>query len=411
MNDNTISEFDKRCAPIHKTLTHFKGELPVTGYKAPQDSGLLSPDALKLAIASEMKTMVNQMDSIRKGNKDRNCVDISFEKYMKTKLGFSSWDSVYQALQIDPSRHTIESLYNTADVNEGFRWLIPEIYRAAIQLGLRRMPIYPNIIAAEETVSQMSVIMPYIEMSDSMMTKLNEGETIPYGTVKFNQRDVKIRKMGTGIRVTDEVIRHVSLNIVSLYLQDVGVKLGLGLDTEMIDVLINGDTLGGGFTAPVVGVDNPGTGITYRDMLRVWVRMARLGRGSDGMLTDETQGIDTLELEEFKGANYNNSKMNINLRTPLPQTQALDIHGAMPTGGKIGFYDQQGALIKLNSTGLLVESQRIAEKQTTGTYVTITTGFARTFRDGFVLLDGTLAFSGFPSYMNVDAAENVTFKQ
>ena len=106
------------------------------------------------------------------------------------------------------------------------------------------------------------------------------------------------------------------------------------------------------------------------------------------------------------------TKQNINLRTPVPQTQEHFIHGAMPANKKIGLYDRNGALIKLNATGLLVESQRIAERQLTGTYVTVTTGFARMFRDAFLIVDGTLDFNGgfgFPAYMDVDAAEQVKF--
>ena len=404
-----VTKLDASCAQVKRTLEHYKGVLP---RNLQADKGLLSAAAIRGNLAADMKGMVNQMDAMRKGSKDRRCINVSFDSYMQTKLGFSSWDGLYTAMGIDPSHNTIQSLSNVSDFDEGFRWLIPEIFRAAVQLGLRRAPIYPSLIAGEESVSQLKVTMPSIEMSASTPENVNESETIPVGDVSFNQRDVAIRKIGTGLKISDEVLNYVSINILSLYLQDVGVKLGLGLDTMALDVLINGDDPTGGFTAPVIGVENPAAGIVYRDILRGWIRMGRIGRMPSGMLTDETQGINLMELPEFKGANYNNTKQNINLRTPVPQTQEHFIHGAMPADKKLGLYDAKGALIKLNATGLMVESQRIAERQTTGSYVTISTGFARMFRDAFLIIDGTQDFNagaGFPTYMDVDAAEQVKF--
>lgn len=254
--------------------------------------------------------------------------------------------------------------------------------------------------------------MPYINMSDATPEYLNEGETIPVGSTSFQERDVKIQKLGTGLKISDEVQKYVSLNILSLYLQDVGVKMGLGLDTLAIDSLINGDDSAATFSAPVVGVSNPALGVQYVDLLRSWIRMGRLGKMPNGLISNEDEALVILQMAEFKGANYNNTKQNINLRTPIPQSAEYLIHGAMPSGNKIAMYDAKSALIKLNATGLLVESARIAERQLTGTYVTQTTGFARMFRDAFLIIDGTLdiATNPFPAYMNPNAAENVIFE-
>ena len=84
----------------------------------------------------------------------------------------------------------------------------------------------------------------------------------------------------------------------------------------------------------------------------------------------------------------------------------------MPTGNKLGFIDKTAGLIKLNAEALTVESDRIVERKLNATYVTVTTGFAKLFRDAFIVLDGTLAFSanGFPDWMDVNAAENVVIK-
>lgn len=412
-----IANFDKTAHDVRSTIMENKGESLSSYETKPKKEGLLTFAKVQEALLSNMKSAVRQMDALRTGGGVNGAlpVDITLEDFARHKFGFGSLNSFYQSLGIDPTSKTIHQLQTMPDFNEGYRWLIPEIVREATRLGLRRNPIYPELIAGEEAVSQMSVTMPQINMSAAAMGRVNEAETIPVGSLSFNEKTVRIHKIGTGLKVTDEVSKYVSLAVLSIYLQDAGVKLGLGLDAMAIDVLVNGDD-GHSNSAPVIGVSDTTKGIQYVDILRAWIRMGRIGRLPQGMLSEEEAALHILEMAEFKGANYNNTKQNINLRTPIPANQSYLIHGNMPspTGndpkkGKLGLYDNTAALLKLNASGLMVESERIAEKQISGTYVTITTGFTKVFRDAFIIIDGNLDFStnGWPAGMNVNAAENV----
>lgn len=401
--------FDKRAGMVKKSILSNKGEMP-KGNKAPE--GLLTATAIRENILLDMKEAVNQAGSLRDAGKNRRAIEYSFGDLVKHKFGFSSVDAFYQALDINPSQATVDSLSSMSDFNEGYRWLIPEVIREAVSLGLRRNPVYPSLIAAEESVDQKKVTLPHINMSAATPERLGETETIPVGNVSFGEKDVKLQKVGTGLTISDEVQKYVSLNILSLYLQDAGVQLGLGLDTMAIDTLLNGDGGSDNFAAPVIGVQSTTDGITYYDLLRGWIRMGRLGRLPGAMLSNEDAALSILQMAEFKGANYNNKKQNINIKTPIPQSQDYLIHGAMPSGNRLALIDNSSALLKLNATALLVESERIASRQMSGTYVTITTGFAKLFRDAFLVLDGTLAYStnGYPDFMSVANAENVTLK-
>ena len=74
--------------------------------------------------------------------------------------------------------------------------------------------------------------------------------------------------------------------------------------------------------------------------------------------------------------------------------------------------DNRFALIKFNVIPLNIESERIVSNQTEAFYATLTTGFGKIFRDAAVIMDSSLAFSGngFPSYMDVDAYQNVVIE-
>lgn len=201
-----------------------------------------------------------------------------------------------------------------------------------------------------------------------------------------------------------------------MYLQDAGVKLGLGLDTMAIDVLVNGDDATAAYAAPVIGVEDTAKGIQYIDLLRLWLRMGRLGRQPSGMISNEEVALQILLMDEFRKWSNNTKSsahdVNLKINSPIPQSQDYFVHGAMPTGKKLGFFDKSSALIKLNASALQVESERIAERQLNGTYATITTGFAKLFTDAFVILDGTQQFSakGFPDAFDVKASETVLIK-
>jgi len=396
--------FDKNAKKVKETLTKTEGKVPSGDTKG---SGLLSASDIKSNILLDMKSAVRQVDALRKGDQSDRAVDLSIEQFIKSKYGFGNLDSFYQTLGINPSFHTMENLASMPDFEEGYRWLRPEIVREAVRLGLRRNPIYPDLIASEETVTQKKVTMPSVNMSDAIPEIIHETETIPVGSVSFGEKDVKLQKMGTGLKISDEVQEYVSLNILSLYLQDAGVKLGLGLDTMAVDVLLNGDGSPNS-GAPVVGVASSTTGIAYRDMLKLWIRMGLLGRTPTALISNEAVALDVLTMDEFSkwSPNLGNSKQNLNLRTPIPQNQDYLIHGAMPAVAKLGFIDKTSAMIKLNASALTTESERIAERQMNGTYVTITTGFAKLFRDAFIVMNGG-AETAYPSYLDVFNAQNV----
>lgn len=358
----------------------------------------------KSKYAQDVESMVRQMEQMRK--RTANPVDICLADFINKKYGGLSIDAFYEDLGINPGIDTIENLITLPD--PGIRFLIPEIIRDAMRLGLRRSAIWPNLVATEQSVANPSVIQPFINMSDATPKLVGEAETISTGTVSYGQKSVKLHKMGKGIKISYELRQYVSINLVAVYLQDVGIKLGQGLDTLMITTLLNGDQPGGANAAIAVGVATTST-TTYRDMLKVWLRMARIGRKADSILGGEDAALETLDLAEFKNRQNPAAPMaNLNLKTPIPSGANYWIHGAVPADQQI-IVDSNSALIKYNAQPLLMETEKIVSNQTEATYVTLTTGFANIFDDARVVIDQSLDFAShsFPASMDVDAAENV----
>lgn len=333
--------------------------------------------------------------------------DISFGEIVQEKFNMGL-DGLLTELGIDPTVDTIQNLMTVPDAD--VRWLIPEIIRDAIRVGLRDAPIWPSVTATEQDISQKSVTMPYINMSDATPRKVGEAETIPLGEISYGEKSVSTFKIGRGIKLSYEVKQYVSLDVISIFFQDFGVRLGQALDTLAVDVLINGDQADGSASAPVLGVGTVGSK-EYKDFLKVWIRASRMGRKMNTIIGGEASALETLDMPEFKDRKAGTTDANLNVKTPVPKDASYYIHGNVPADQEI-LVDPRYALIKFNVIPLMIESEKIVSNQTEAFYASLTTGFGKIFRDSAVLVDKTLDFAtnGFPDYMDIDSFQNIVLE-
>lgn len=357
----------------------------------------------KSVFKGKIKELVSLAEQTRTDKE--NPVEVEFSEVIESKYENFNFDTMLEDLGIDTSVDTIAAIQNLPDLDT--RWLIPEIIRKAIRTGLRNAPIWPSITSSESSVSQRSVTMPYINMSDAAPKFVGEAETIAMGSISYGEKEVKIRKMGRGIKISYEVLQYVSIDVVSIFFEDFGVKLGQALDVLAIDVLMNGDQPDGSASAPVIGVETPGS-VVYRDFLKPWIRGARMGRNFNTIIGGEAAAINTLDLPEFKDRHAGTTQATLNMKTPVPNSADYYVHGNVPDDQQI-LLDKRYALVKLNAIPLNIESEKIVSNQTLQFFATLTTGFAKLFLDAALILDQDLDFEddGFPAYMEVDSLLDV----
>ena len=348
---------------------------------------------------NEFKDIVSTLDQVRAGNDRNKPVELTFGEVVESKWGLSQED-VFAKVGVNPKIDTMANIFSMPDQN--VRWVVPEIIRAAITLGMREAPFYPNLIASDQPISGLSAIMPYINMSDAAPSKLNEAETIPLGTISYGQKSVNLFKIGKGIKITDEVKNYVSLDVLSIFLRDFGIQLGYSMDTLALDSLINGNKVDGSEAISVVGVTSSGT-LAYKDMLRIWIRASRMGRKFNNLVGGESIALDALDLTEFKTRTMGTTEATLVLKTPVPNSANFFIHNNVPSNS-ILMLDKAAALIKLTAQQLMLESERIVSNQTSAVYASLTTGFSKMYLDASILLDKSKAVGSYPlpSFMNID---------
>lgn len=359
----------------------------------------------KQELLKELPSMVTLMDNARSGADRELPVDITLSEMVEEKWGIPQ-EEFLEKLDIDTKVDTLHNLFTMPD--QSVRWVVPEIIRSAVNLGLRDAPIYKDLIASDQPVNGLKVTMPYINMSSAAPEKVNEAETIPLGNISYGSKDVSIFKIGKGIKITDEVKNYVSLDVLGIFLRDFGIQLGYAMDTLALDVLINGNKADGSEAAPVIGCAS-GTAIVYRDLLKIWIRGSRMGRKFTTMVGDEDQALDILDLAEFKTRQQGTTTATLNVKTPVPNSADFYIHPGTPTS-QLLMVDKASAMIKLTAQNLLLESERIVSNQTSAVYASLTTGFSKMYQDASLLLASNLTFAdnGFPAYMNPDPYLNIT---
>jgi hypothetical protein len=334
-----------------------------------------------------MESLHKEMQKLRKSRKD-----VSLKSYLAETWPDMTPEKFYRELGIDLKGMTIEKMLNTSELN---RWLFPEIFRDAIIRGLEYTPFFGQLIAAEETINGTGLTMPFMDWTgiDRDIVRLrdtNEGANITEGEIiTWQEKQVTIKKKARGLVQTYESIMFTPIDLAAIYFQELGTQMGADLDRDLIAIAINGDQADGSEAAPVIGATTPGT-LAYTDLTRAWIRFRRIGRNSSAMLTNEADAITILNLPEFQRTIFPGAQqfapVQLNIVTPLPTSQDIFVHDAIPAQ-KIIFVDRARAFVQLTAMPLLIESDRVVNRQLEGEYVSIITGFANIFKDGRMVLD------------------------
>ena len=365
---------------------------------------------MELGLKGKIKQTYEELQKIRSGNISGPVAlggkrDVSLVEYLSAqypagcdKEGIFDVNHLYGELGINPNKMTVSQLI---DLDQDSRWLVPEIFRDAIRKGIRTSPFYNSLVAVSESVSQPQVNMPFLELSDAEPKDTAEGETISKGSISYGNKTTEIFKQAIGVSISYEAIQYTSINLLTIFIQDVGVKLGHKLNNEAVDVLINGDQPSGSEAAATIGVSTliP-PGLTYRDLVYAWIRASRLGRRYDHIVTSERGANRLLNLDEFKQKQAGTPISSMVLNETLPSQSQVFVSGRL-TQNQYILLDPRYALVQLTSAPLNVEGDKIISKQIQEAYASITTGFGVIFRDARVIVDDSLdvAVNDFPNWM------------
>ena len=271
----------------------------------------------------------------------------------------------------------VEKFFRTADSAV----LFPEYIARSVRQGMEEQNLLPSITAAVTRFDGMDYRSITTEAGgdDKKLRRVEEGAVIPSTTVKVQDNLVKLHKRGRMLVASYEAIRYQKLDLFSVTLRQIGAHINRMHLEDAIEVLINGDCNGN--AAQEYSVASNGV-LTYEDLVDFWAKFDPYEMNT--LLVSNDMMVKMLKLPEFQnpmtGLNFQGTGK---LTTPLGAT--LLRTSALPEGKIIGL-DRNYALEMVQGSDVMIEYDKLIDRQLERAAITSISGFAKLFPDASKVL-------------------------
>ena len=273
--------------------------------------------------------------------------------------------------------------------------LFPEYVARAVRQGMEENNILPLMTAAETRISGMDYrsIASTPTEEEKSLKMVAEGAMIPETRVSAQENLVKLHKRGRMLVASYEAIQFQRLDLFSVTLRQIGAYINRMHVADAIDVICNGDgnkngadqyTVG---TKPIAGT--AGT-LSYDALVDFWSQFDPYTMNT--LLVGDAMA-QILKLEEMQDSTAGLAFQGTGkLVTPMGAT--LLRSSAVPSGTIIGL-DRQYALELVRGSEVLVEYDKLIDRQLERAAITSISGFAKVFQPASkVLQSGTAGEEG-----------------
>ncbi len=272
---------------------------------------------------------------------------------------------------------TVSKFFETTDSAA----LFPEYVSRAVRQGMENADCLKNIIAAKTVIKGMDYRSVRSEPSadDKSLKPVAEGAVLPQTNVKTGENLVKLIKRGRMLVASYEAIKYQRLDLFTVTLRQIGAYIAREQLNDAVDVLINGD--GNSNAAQVISADTANT-VTYNDLLKLWAGLSPYELNT--MLAPTAVMQKLLALTEMKdaiaGLNFQGTGKMI---TPMG---AGLLHIPAMTGSRIIGLDKNCALEMVQSGGVVMDTDKLIDRQLERAAISCMAGFAKIFADAAKVL-------------------------
>lgn len=276
------------------------------------------------------------------------------------------------------SSDTVQKFFKTSDSAA----LFPEYLSRAIHQGMEEANVLNQIVATVTQIEGMDYrsIASIPSDDEKEMKEVAEGDSIPTTTVHLQENLVELKKRGRMLEASYEAIQFQKLDLFTVTLKQIGTYLATTLLGDAVNVLMTKDNDPEG----VLSVATDST-ITYDDMIKLWGSFGNYEMNT--ILVAPDVMLKILAIPEFQnpltGMNFQGTGR---LTTPLGAT--LIRSSVVPAGKMIGL-DNRFAIEQVVANPLMVESDKLIDRQLERTTISTITGFAKIFEDASKILNVT----------------------
>ena len=234
--------------------------------------------------------------------------------------------------------------------------------------------VLPHITAAVTKIDGMDYrsITSEAGGEEKKLTPVAEGAAIPSTTIKVQANLVKLKKRGRMLVASYEAVRFQKLDLFSVTLRQIGAHIARTHLEDAVDVLISGD--GNENHAAVTTID-AGKTLDYDTLVDFWAKFDPYTMNT--LLVSGDVMLQLLKMPEFQnpftGLNFQGTGK---LTTPLGAT--LLRTSVLPAKTAVGL-DKRFALEMVQSGGVMVEYDKLIDRQLERAAITTISGFAKVF--------------------------------
>ncbi|NLF35053.1 MAG: phage major capsid protein [Clostridiales bacterium] len=278
----------------------------------------------------------------------------------------------------------VEKFFRTSDSAV----LFPEYIARSVRQGIEESDVLPSIVATVTRFEGMDYrsITSAPDEDGKRLKRVDEGAAIPATTVKIQENLVRLYKRGRMLVASYEAVRYQKLDLFSVTLRQIGAHISRMQVEDAIDVLINGDGNGNPADTCAVGVSpiggTAGT-LTYDSLVDFWAQFEPYEMNT--MLVPGQLMLAMLKMEELQnpltGLNFQGTgKLTAPLGARLLRTSAL------PADKMVGL-DRNYALEMVQGSDVVVEYDRLIDRQLERASITSISGFAKIFAEASKVLE------------------------
>ena len=339
--------------------------------------------------------------------------DMSFPKFIQHATGLAPGEGkealsalrpLFNALNINTSVATMQDLatqarlassgtFNSNVADDNLRFLVMESFTQAIRTGISTQALWNRLIARTITVPNNMVNVPVIQAPYARMQEMGEAVDVGEGSWKYTIKNLLTKKYGFRVSLTDEIIAYIAFDLLAETMAELGRATDVSMNVQAIQTLLNGDGSNDPSPAVTVGVATTNT-LAYTDLLRLVAEAGKHGLAYDMVMCNTDEYIRLTQLPEVRGYSGETKQLSLNLvNIPTLNNMTIMADPNIPEK-KYLMVDTRRALVRVNeNTGLTVEQERVAAKETSVYYVRNRGTWYREITEAAVLLDLTTAYA------------------
>ena len=260
--------------------------------------------------------------------------------------------------------------------------LFPEFVSRVVRQGMEEDNVLPSITATVTQFDGMDYrsIASVPSEDEKSLKRVEEGAQLPQTTVRTQNSLVKLHKRGRMLVASYEAIRFQRLDLFSITLRQIGSHIAKMHLKDAIRVITDGDGNNNPAASFAVGSSPIGGAagkLTYSELLNFWGQFDPYTMNT--ILVPNAVMLDMLKMDEFQnpltGLNFQGTGV---LASPLGAT--LLRTSAMDAGTLIGL-DRNYALEMVTAGDVMVEYDKLIDRQVERAAITSISGFAKLYAD------------------------------